>query len=287
MSGPENRTSEIGSRESELERPDLLSTLSNTALFDPLSPVTRAERKLLLMISLLCLGLTWADLLPTRIEALGIEVTPADRVNIVMLLGLTLLYFLVAFVSYAAPDLSRWRVEWDVTRRRVGDAVQPFADRLRRSRLKVEDMGELNIMSHVSSDVRKHQSALRRASFRALFDFTVAPMIAGVAVLSVLAEFVGFEDPIDLLGFAWKAAPVGCASTLALLGLLAALIVSRYRGGVYRSPLRMRVAHRVIETAKLFPFSKRIQRGLLSLGLSIIRSPKTESGWLRRGSPRR
>lgn len=80
----------------DLKPPDVLGPLKDAALYDPLAEVTRSERKHLLLVSLVCLALTWSDLLPTKIEALGIEISPADRSNLVILLGLTLLYFLAA-----------------------------------------------------------------------------------------------------------------------------------------------------------------------------------------------
>lgn len=57
------------------------------------------------MVSLISLALTSADLIPTKIESLGIEVSPANRDALIALLGVTLLYFLVAFAVYASAAL--------------------------------------------------------------------------------------------------------------------------------------------------------------------------------------
>ena len=56
---------------------------STAAVSDALSEITRKERRALLGVSTLCIAITHANLVPTKISALGIEadtklVTPAS-----------------------------------------------------------------------------------------------------------------------------------------------------------------------------------------------------------------
>lgn len=86
------------------ENPDLLR------LRDPLSEVTRRERRGLLGVSLLGVAVVQTGLLPTEISALGVKLAAADQKMLVILLAIVCLYFLLAFVTYAASDFVAWQV---------------------------------------------------------------------------------------------------------------------------------------------------------------------------------
>jgi hypothetical protein len=90
--------------ESSSESPDLLR------LRDPLSEVTRKERRLLLGVSLLGVALVQTGLLPTEISALGVKLSAADQSKLVLLLAIVCLYLLSAFLAYAASDFLAWQV---------------------------------------------------------------------------------------------------------------------------------------------------------------------------------
>lgn len=257
------------------DRPDVLSPLKDRELYDPLTEVTRAERKLLLLVSLICLALTWSDLLPTKVEALGIdEISTADRRNLVMLLGLTLLYFIVAFVTYSAADLAQWRVARNLAQRRSSEAVAPVAAMAKEMSSSTPDNEKLNLMSYVTSDVALGQSSLRRIRFRTWFESGIPLAVAAVAAISVVAELTGFDDPASLVLFIWHAAPIAVTLVGTLLLLFTLSVVRRHRGPRYKLPWRMRLAHRVIGLAKLFPFSKKVQQFFLRLGLQLFKSSK-------------
>lgn len=260
-----------------LERPDLLSPLKERGLYDPLSEVTRAERKLLLLVSLICLALTWSDLLPTRVEALGIEISTADRLNLILLLGLTLLYFLVAFITYVLADFAQWRVARDLAQRTSSEAVAPIAVMAKDMSANSTDDERLNILSFVSTDLAVGRTVLRRIRFRTWFELIVPLLAASVAVLSVVAELSGFDDPDNLLTFTWNAAPTPVLLILILVLLLIVSIYRRKSGPRFRSPLRFRLGHRIIALGKLVPFSKRLQQGVLRLGLKVMTGGRSSS----------
>lgn len=83
---------------------------SQIRLQDPLSDVTRAERKMLLGLSAVGLVIARSGLVPSRISALGIEFDRADQSALLGMLAAVIVYFLVAFVVYATSDFVAWRV---------------------------------------------------------------------------------------------------------------------------------------------------------------------------------
>ena len=77
--------------------------------YDPLSEVTRRERRSLLGLSMLGLALVWVPLVPTKFAAFGIEFAEVNRKAFVLLYALLVLYYLVAFLVYALSDFVAWR----------------------------------------------------------------------------------------------------------------------------------------------------------------------------------
>lgn len=71
---------------------------------DPLSEVTRKERRALLGISAIGLAMVNANLVPSKISALGIDFNALDQVVLLRSLGFVILFFLLAFIIYAASD---------------------------------------------------------------------------------------------------------------------------------------------------------------------------------------
>lgn len=83
---------------------------SEIRLQDPLSAVTRAERKTLLGVSTLGIVIARSGLVPSRISALGIEFDRADQSAILQLLAAVVAYFVIAFLVYGVSDLVAWRI---------------------------------------------------------------------------------------------------------------------------------------------------------------------------------
>ena len=63
-------------------------------LHDPLSEVTRRERRMLLACTLLGVGVVKTGLVPTKIEALGVEFDKTNQQALLFLLALVVGYFL-------------------------------------------------------------------------------------------------------------------------------------------------------------------------------------------------
>lgn len=85
-------------------------TSEELLLRDPLSEVTRKERRFLLGLSFISIVLAKTGFIPTKIPALGIELPRVDQDAILWIMIVLVLYALIAFVAYAVPDFMRWRV---------------------------------------------------------------------------------------------------------------------------------------------------------------------------------
>lgn len=79
-------------------------------LRDPLSEVTRRERRSLLGVSVLGVAITQGGLLPTEISNLGVKLGPSSQSALLVLIGLVCTYYLAAFLVYAASDYVAWKV---------------------------------------------------------------------------------------------------------------------------------------------------------------------------------
>lgn len=78
-------------------------------LEDLLSPITRAERRNLLIASTAGYLVAKAGLIPTQISALGITLTPPAQGEVVKIVAFTITYFLLAFAIYGTADFFIWR----------------------------------------------------------------------------------------------------------------------------------------------------------------------------------
>lgn len=95
------------------DEPQLLPELpiAHDELVDPLRDVTRRERRMLLVINVVLLAIVFGDLVPTRVEALGISVSQAESNWLVILLLSVDLYLVMAFWIYATADIRAWEMK--------------------------------------------------------------------------------------------------------------------------------------------------------------------------------
>ncbi|MCF8369426.1 MAG: hypothetical protein K9G76_10325 [Bacteroidales bacterium] len=83
----------------------------NPNLSDPLSDVTRKERKFLILFSTLSIAIVLTGLIPTEISALGVKFDQANQVAILLLFVAVIVYYLVSFTSYVYYDRSAWDIK--------------------------------------------------------------------------------------------------------------------------------------------------------------------------------
>ena len=80
-----------------------------SSLGDPLTELTRKERKALLGVAILGVAIAQTGIVPAKINALGIEFTKTDQQSLLFIIGLVIAYFLIAFVIYAWSDFLRFQ----------------------------------------------------------------------------------------------------------------------------------------------------------------------------------
>lgn len=172
---------------------------SDIRLRDPLSDVTRNERKFLLAVSAIGLILRHAGLVPTKIAALGIEFSQVDQKILLRAMGLIVLYFLFAFILYASSDLVAWRFEFHNARR------EALLEQLRKHRefqeLDTQRRGELEQHEPGASFVGPKpfsksdspyesrfliKSEATISLLRALFEFFVPAIVGLIAFVQLL-----------------------------------------------------------------------------------------------------
>src|SRR6266851_5310284 len=76
-------------------------------IVDPLSEVTRKERRNLLIFSVLSYAIFKTGLIPTKITALGVEFSSTDQTALLRVLAGLVAYFLLTFVVYGGSDYLR------------------------------------------------------------------------------------------------------------------------------------------------------------------------------------
>ena len=146
-------------------------------LLDPLSEITRRERRNLLMASAVGLLVSKAALVPTQLSALGIEFSAPDQRIFVVLVALTVFYFFGAFVLYGLSDFLIWRKKYQDYLEGVEGVMQSWSQ---------EDQ-------HIYDELHQHipdigwlyQWSKPTAFSRILFEFVV-PIVFGLYAASTL-----------------------------------------------------------------------------------------------------
>jgi hypothetical protein len=157
-------------------------TPAQVAIRDPLSEVTRNERRFLLGVSIIAIALVRTGLVPSKISALGIEFSQTDQKSLLFVLALVTSYFVAAFLLYAGSDFVAWRLafraavnEWvEQTKKRDEDRARRIALGQEDSRHPVEAYSERFARSRIISRIARPTSFLR-----ATFDFLL-PLIVGI-----------------------------------------------------------------------------------------------------------
>jgi hypothetical protein len=148
---------------------------------DPLTEVTRRERRTFLGVSILAIAVIKANLIPNRLTAFGVEIDHVRHEALVTVLTAIVLYFLFVFVAYAFSDFLGWRIAfWEARRASAveGEKAQ-----------KAVDEGADEDSPEVAECYRRQrawsQKAIPTSAVRAFLDFGL-PVLVGVTALMVL-----------------------------------------------------------------------------------------------------
>lgn len=147
-------------------------------LRDPLSIVTRKQRQLLLLASLLGLTLVKTGIVPSKISGLGIEFQSADQRAILLIVALIVSYFLVAFTIYAASDFLAWKVS--ISKQVIEKTIADYEEDLR------NDVSEPEIDEYRYEMYEKIEIYIKLITptsiFRAFFDFALPIFFGGYSL---------------------------------------------------------------------------------------------------------
>ena len=153
-------------------------TPSEIRVRDPLSQVTRNERRFLLAVSVIGITLVKTGLVPSKISALGIEFTQTDRKSLLSIIALITIYFLVAFAIYAASDFVAWPLAFLPALR------EAFSVRKKRV-MEDRDYELTYLYKHMASWGVVFRLSGPLSFIRALFEF-VLPLLVGVYAVLLL-----------------------------------------------------------------------------------------------------
>ncbi len=151
-------------------------------LGDPLSPVSRKARRDLLIASIVGILVSSAGLVPTRISALGIDLSLREQGGFTLLVMFVVLYFLGTFVLYGTSDYFVWR--------------KRYQDYLEQMEVAAENWSEADQLAH--DERRKRlpdigwlwQRSKAVAFCRSFFEFGLPPIVGLCATSTLLLRLI-------------------------------------------------------------------------------------------------
>ena len=170
---------------------------SEIRLQDPLSAVTRGERRTLLGVSTVGILIAKTGLVPERISALGVEFERTDQGALLVLLALVIGYFLAAFLVYAASDLVAWRIEYRnslIRARREQVLSERPVRTLTGTPLTPEE--DTRVMAQLPGSWLVAASAPLSA-VRALFEFALPVLVGAIAIYALLTAVPASRTPVS------------------------------------------------------------------------------------------
>jgi hypothetical protein len=174
-------------------------------LGDPLSEITRKERRNLLVTSVVGIAIAKADLVPSKITAIGVEFSQTNQKALMVVIGCILLYFFLAFIFYAWSDSLLWlrkhtKAQEKILRDEINSAKKMDEEKRQylectgRSKEEIFKLHEeyLIIMTQRNKELGKalNQTVAKNFQayfwrpatiFRALFDFILPVIVGGYA----------------------------------------------------------------------------------------------------------
>ncbi len=182
---------------------EVLESGSDPLIVEPLTDTTRRCRKALLGSSLVAFTLSWAGLVPERIEAFGISVEEVERANLLYVLALVTGYFLLAFFAYCYSDLMAYKVRVKKSQIMPGLPVRALKEQAEQLRKQPVDeasfrsselTGTMSVMEHF----RAVQDVHKAVKVRTVVDVFV-PGIIGLAAIAASVQEAGRLPAVPVL----------------------------------------------------------------------------------------
>jgi hypothetical protein len=176
----------------------ILESFFDPSIADPLSEVTRTERKALLIASLVAAAVAQGGLIPKKVEALGIDLSPAQVTSLLYIIALLLAYLLLGFFLYALADLKHRNLKVAAGMARTRPIVQRIHAEYTAAQAKTgantpDALSQALAPLAAAADQTKMTTALLRASrIRLAFEVYLPILIGLVALALTLVHTKGF-----------------------------------------------------------------------------------------------
>jgi hypothetical protein len=149
------------------------------ALEDPLSDVTRRERKFLLGTSAIAIIVSQTGMVPSKVSALGIDFEAADQAALLRVFAAVIAYFFAAFVIYGCSDYLHWRLRYDDARKTL------FLNHVKNI--------DINKLDEYAVDHPLRLRGLQRISplvsiMRGIFEFLLPLLVAAASIYLLLTH---------------------------------------------------------------------------------------------------
>ncbi len=174
------------------EEAKILQSATDLVATDPLSEVSRGERKALLGTTLVAIATAKGGLVPAQIPALGIVLSPGQRLSLLYLLSGILTFYLLEFWVYGRADLKRRRAVLAMATAESREIVQKAVARFEAQKPASGDLvaesrriGELSIVADATKLVT---DVNRFARVRILYDVYLPVALGLTALVLVLHE---------------------------------------------------------------------------------------------------
>jgi hypothetical protein len=175
-----------------------LDTVSDPTATDPLSDVTRGERKALLAACAIGLAISVGGLVPQRIETLGITISASQKDNLLQIIAGMIAFLSAGFVIYAWADLRRR----DTIAAQAQARLRPVMDDARKEGLSTqeqlktkspEEMAALMQeprflrLAALSDHAKLAQRVSKVGNIRVAFDVYLPVLVGFATILTILA----------------------------------------------------------------------------------------------------
>jgi hypothetical protein len=176
-----------------------LDSAAEPSVTDPLSEVTRAERKALLASCVIGLAISVGGLVPEKIETFGIEVSAAQEQNLLQILAGVITYYLTGFSIYAWSDLKRRESLAALARAKVRPTMEAAMEDFKRAEKELgskdpaksaalfNDKRFLRLAA-LSDEAELANRVSRAGAIRVAFDVYLPIFVAFGSVVTVLAS---------------------------------------------------------------------------------------------------
>ncbi len=167
---------------------------------DPLSDVTRKVRRNVIVTSTVAIIMVYANLLPSKIDSLGIKFNDSHQSILIEVIFFSLLYLLISFLIYAVSDFLKWKISLtDLVLKERHTEIEGFIEEQRTRRSKpslLEEATDEEMENFKLSDYKQKLSEELRNRTK-LYN-------GPVTLVSILRAGIDFIAPVIVAAFALK-----------------------------------------------------------------------------------